>query len=218
MAMKRIGKVSDIPLRPVLLALGLVLLLSACAHVGGKEAEVMTTEERISLASIYESKGKTGLALREYTKAAEQGGSARAWFAIGNIHLREGRYDEAERSYLRAVKINPSNGSYRNNLAWAYMQKGELDDAENAVRKALLLDADRRFAYLDTLGAIQIKQGDLDGAEATLTEAVRLAPATEREGRVEIYTHLAELYRQKGDIGRAVRMEERARALGARAR
>lgn len=94
------------------------------------------------------------------------------------------------------------------------MQQGRLEKAEKALREALALDAGRRFAYLDTLGAIQIKQGALDKAEVTLTEAVRLAPAAEREGRIEIYSRLAEVYRLKGDLDRAVRMEERARALG----
>jgi len=202
------------------LALALLLGLASCAHVGDGSgpAEVMTAEERLSLAAIYESKGKTELALREYEKAARQGGSARAWFAIGNIHLKADRYGEAEASYMNAVRINPSNGSYHNNLAWAYMQQGKLDRAEKSVREALVLDADRGFAYLDTLGAIQIKQGDLNGAEATLMEAARLAPAAEREGRIEIYSRLAGLYRLRGEMDKAVRMEERARALGAEPR
>lgn len=197
--------------------LALLLSLASCATVGGGP-EVMTTGERLSLAAIYESQGKIDLALREYGKAARQGQSARAWFAIGNIHLREGRYDEAGDAYRNAVRINPSDGSYHNNLAWAYMQQGTLGKAEKAVREALRLDAGRRFAYLDTLGAIQIRQGELDKAESTLAEAVRLAPAAQREGRIEIYTRLAEVYRLKGDMDRAVRMEERARALGTEAR
>ena len=210
--MMRLKGVADIRLFP-LLALALLLALSSCAHVRSEPAEVMSAGERLSLAAIYESQGKTELALREYGKAARQGNSARAWFAIGNIHLRADRFEEAEASYRSAVRINPTNGSYHNNLGWAYMQQGKLDRAERSVREALRLDPDRGFAYLDTLGAIQIRQGELDKAEATLTEAVRLAPAAEREGRVEIYSRLAGLYRLKGDIDRAVRMEERARAL-----
>ncbi len=213
----RLRGVADIRLFP-LLAMALLLALASCAHVGSEPADVMSTEERLSLAAIYESQGKAELALREYGKAAREGNSARAWFAIGNIQLRAGRFEEAEASYRSAVRINPSSGSYHNNLGWAYMQQGRLDKAEKAVREALRLDPDRGFAYLDTLGAIQIKQGDLNKAEATLTEAVRLAPADEREGRVEIYSRLAELYRLKGDMDRAVRMEERARALGTVAR
>jgi len=197
--------------------LSLLLILASCATVGNGPG-AMSADERFHLASIYESKGETDLALREYEKAARQGGSARAWFAIGNIHLRGERFAEAEDAYEKAVKINPDNASYHNNLAWTRMQLGRLGEAEASVRKALELDKEKRFAYLDTLGAIQMKQGELDKAEATLTEAARLAPSTEREGRVEIYSRLAELYRIRGDIGKAVRMEERARALGTGAR
>ena len=102
-----LGCVGNIRLIPLL---ALLLALASCAHVGSAPG-VMTTEERLSLAAIYESKGKTELALREYEKAARQGNSARAWFAAGNIQLRAGRFEEAEASYRSAVRINPTNGS-----------------------------------------------------------------------------------------------------------
>ncbi|MFQ5735992.1 MAG: tetratricopeptide repeat protein [Thermodesulfobacteriota bacterium] len=190
----------------------LLFFCVSCAHVG-RAPEVLTTEERLSLAAIYESKGETDLALHEYGRVAEEQENADAYFAIGNIHLRARNLKEAERNYLKAVKINPSNGAYRNNLGWLYMEKGELGKAESSVREALRLDPARGFVYLDTLGVIQTRRRDYAGAERSLTEAARRAPAKDREGRIEIYTHLVDLYRVKGEIDKAVRIEERIRAL-----
>jgi tetratricopeptide (TPR) repeat protein len=172
----------------------------------------MTPVERLSLASIYEKKGETELALREYEKAAEAG-SAEAYFSMGNIYLRAKEFDRAERSYLMAIKINPASGAFHNNLGWVYMEKGELFKAERSVRDALGLDPARRFIYLDTLGVILTRQGRFIEAERTLTEAARLAPRGDNIGRIEIYSHMGDLYRRMGDIEKAVRMEERIRSL-----
>lgn len=189
----------------------LLVFASSCAHTG-RQADLVTPAERLSLASIYETKGETGLALREYKKAAE-GGSAEAYYAMGNIYLRRGELAHAERSYLMAIKINPANGAFHNNLGWLYMEMGELDRAERPVREALSLDPARSFAYLDTLGVIQTRQGRLEEAEETLSEAARLAPEDDKEGRIEIYSHMGDLYRKKGDMEKAARMEERIRSL-----
>ncbi|MDP2690595.1 MAG: tetratricopeptide repeat protein [Deltaproteobacteria bacterium] len=189
-----------------------LFLSASCAHVG-REPELMTREERLSLAAIYESKGETELALREYSRAAEEGGSADAYFAIANIRLKAGDLKEAERNYLKAVRINPANAAYRNNLGWLYMEKGELKKAERSAREALRLDPGKGFVYLDTLGVIQTRFGSFKEAEASLMEASRLAPAGDRQGRIEIYSHLGDLYRKTGEIDKAVRMEERIKAL-----
>ena len=45
------------------------------------------------------------------------------------------------------------------------------------------------------------------------SEAARLAPEDDKEGRMEIYSHMGDLYRKNGDMEKAARMEERIRSL-----
>ncbi len=188
-----------------------ILLCVSCARV--KTApELLTPSERLSLAAIYAQKGETELAIREYSTLAEEG-NADAYFAMGNLYLKNGDFDKAEKSYRSAIKINPSNGAYHNNIGWLYMQKGENAKAERSVREALRLDPGKSYVYLDTLGVLKVRQGLYGEAEKALIEAARLAPESDKTARTEIYSHLADMYRSQGEIDKALRVEERLKAL-----
>ena len=58
----------------------------------------------------------------------------------GNTFFREGKYEEAIPEYEEAVKRDPTNAPYRNNLAAAYTKKGLFNDAKREVEKSLELD------------------------------------------------------------------------------
>lgn len=200
------------PLIILLPALMLAVLISSCAAnktPSSSAAHVMKAEEHMTLGVAYESQGEYDLALREYEKTVElDPQNAKAHFAAANILLRFKKFTEAEKGFLAAAKLSPENPSYHNNLGWAYMENGKLDEATESAKTALKLDPQKKYIYLDTLGVIEMRRGDYDASEKYLLEAKDLAPLTEAAGRKEIYSHLIDLYVKSGDWEEATAIKE----------
>jgi stress-induced-phosphoprotein 1 len=58
----------------------------------------------------------------------------------GNAFFRDGKFPEAIKAYEEAVKRDPTNAPYHNNLAAAYLKMGLFNDAKKEVEKSLELD------------------------------------------------------------------------------
>lgn len=58
----------------------------------------------------------------------------------GNTFFRDGDFPSAIREYEEAVKRDPSNAPYHNNLAAAYLKMGVFNDAKKEVERSLELD------------------------------------------------------------------------------
>jgi stress-induced-phosphoprotein 1 len=58
----------------------------------------------------------------------------------GNIAFREGKFGDAVHAYEEAVKRDPTNASYRNNLAAALQKVGDFNGAKTQVEKSIELD------------------------------------------------------------------------------
>ncbi len=86
-----------------------------------------------------------------------------------------GHYDEAIKLYESALKLNPSNPHIYGNLGMAYYQKGEYDKAVEYERKAVDLDR-LSIPFHQTLGLMQLKQGNLRGTLLNLSKIVFIDP------------------------------------------
>merc|ERR1712070_175390 len=58
----------------------------------------------------------------------------------GNTAFREGNFPDAIKEYEDAVKRDPTNAAYRNNLAAALLKIGDVIGAKNSVEKAIEID------------------------------------------------------------------------------
>lgn len=58
----------------------------------------------------------------------------------GNSFFRDGKYPDAIKEYEEAIKRDPTNAPFRNNLAAAYQKMGLFNDAKREVEKALDID------------------------------------------------------------------------------
>ncbi len=84
------------------------------------------------------------------------------------------RYDDAIVLLQKLLSQNPNDFIDNNNLAQAYLNKGDLYHAEIYLARSCQLHPSARQLY--QLGAIRLKLGRLDAAELTLRQAIEMDP------------------------------------------
>ena len=201
--------------------LAIVLLLAAfvqsCGMVEVRETDTLTFNEHMRLGSIYEGQGKYELALREYESAQViDTKEAQAYFALGNVYLKVKDFPKAERNYQRAIELEPRPEFY-NNMGWLLMEKGDLKGALKSVEEAVKMAAEGGYSYIymDTLGVVQMRAGEMDKAEKSFLDAAGAVPPKGKDALSEIYVHLSELYKKTGRAEKAAVIDGKIRVLTA---
>jgi stress-induced-phosphoprotein 1 len=72
----------------------------------------------------------------------------------GNVFFRDGKFPEAITEYEEAIKRDPTNPAYHNNLSAAFLKLGLFNDAKKEVEKSLELDRNYVKAWA--------KKGDIE--------------------------------------------------------
>lgn len=134
--------------------------------------------------------------------AAAYAGRADAYTALGN-------WNAAGNDYREAVRLNANLGRAYRGAAWlmATCPRSELRHADAALRsaqKAIKLDGNGDWTYLDALAAAQANAGQFDEAQATIEKALQMAP----DSAVEVLQSRYALYRD----GQPYRESDRATA------
>lgn len=83
--------------------------------------------------------------------------NAPAWMALGNARYACGDTEAALSAFERATALDPDNGDPLNNMAHILAEKGALQTAETAARKAVRLGGPHEATYLQTLEEIRQK-------------------------------------------------------------
>ena len=102
---------------------------------------------------------------------------------LANLYLRTGNLKEAISYYQQAEQQNPLDIESQNDLATAYLQSGQLADAERVFHWVLAIQP-YAPAY-NGLGIIADKRNDAAGARANFEKAVQLSP-TYVEGQLNL--------------------------------
>ncbi|MBN1809901.1 MAG: tetratricopeptide repeat protein [Planctomycetes bacterium] len=126
------------------------------------------------------------------------------YYNLGNIRLREGRFDDACRLYEKALEILPGLAEAHGNLGLACYRSGNLARAETELRRAFELNPRHPAACLD-LGVVLQARGDLRRAESCYLKGLSLFPSDARLAHA-----LGTVYRRSGRIPAAIRMYRRA--------
>jgi len=79
-------------------------------------------------------------------------------YILGDIYCVQQEYEEAEKEYIAAIKINPSHAKVYFQLGNLYMLLGYLDEAENAYRNALKIIPDFKEAKMNLNILLQKKR------------------------------------------------------------
>ena len=122
----------------------------------------------------------------------------RTLLEIATLYERKGAFDEALERIMLLHEKDPDDASVNNYYGYILAEKGEsLDRAEELVRKALASDPENGY-FLDSLGWIFYKKGEIDEALRILVEAVSLAGDDP-----VIWDHLGQVYEALGQKAKA---------------
>lgn len=140
---------------------------------------------------------------------AEEPELASVWSNIGNVHLEQGRLQDALRDYSRAVELAPKAPVPYVNRALAHESlalqakerpvfQRELQAALDDLSTAIALDPTEFTAYFNR-GNVYLRLQDFDAASSSFTAAADLAP-----GIAGYRLRAATLYYQTGNTARAL--------------
>jgi tetratricopeptide (TPR) repeat protein len=119
--------------------------------------------------------------------------------SLAYIHQRQGRDDLAEQRMREAHKLVPADLGANNDLGYTLAEAGkDLDEAEKMIRRAVS-EEPSQAAYMDSLGWVLFRKGQLQAAETWLLRATALETGEDPT----IYDHL-------GDVQWHLRKSEQA--------
>jgi tetratricopeptide (TPR) repeat protein len=126
---------------------------------------------------------------------------------LGQVYMRLGRTDDAEKAFHTAIGLQPKEPEYRISLGALKVQENKLDEARAAYQEALKLHPDHPLA-LYNLGVIEAMGGKLDQALEFFHRAERAGSPT-----VALFNSIAQAYEDQGHLDRAAEYLRRSLAL-----
>ena len=169
-----------------ILALGFILMLSACAQQGGAPQQ-LTSEQadarysarvHTELAAGYYSRVQYGIALDELNRALSADPSyAPAYNMLGLVYMELREDAKAQQNFERALGINPNDSEAHNNFGWFLCTRNRIDESIphflKAVTNSLYVSPEK--AYFNA-GICALKKGDAAAAKDYLAKALARQP------------------------------------------
>lgn len=125
-------------------------------------------------------------------------------------HYQNGKLADAERSFRKAIKINPRYADAHNDLGNVYLNMGRLKESFNAYRKALNL-APNHPMLVSNIGNVLMAQGEYEKALNWLNKSVELDP-----DNAATHCNLGNTFRSLGESRKAVAAYKHAIELNPR--
>ncbi len=164
---------------------------------------------RLQLSSRYLQAGQSAIALDEARQAIALDPSLTDAYhiqALAQMALR--RPAEAEQSFRAALSRREDDGDLLNNYGWLLCEQGRYAEGLALLQRAVAAPSTGGAArMLTSLGACQLRQGDLEAAHRSLTAALAqpgtAAGADSAAAYAAAHTQLGLLYWKRGDLPRA---------------
>lgn len=127
-------------------------------------------------------------------------------YSIAAVDERQGRHDRAIARYEELLKRKPQSELAKNNLAMLLVTHRNDHDSLNRARDLVQeLGASDEPAYLDTVGWVHYRRGEVDQAVSVLEQALQKVPSAPL-----IHYHLGMAYFTKGNVESAQQHLEKA--------
>lgn len=136
--------------------------------------------------------------------------NAEFYFRYGAAAEQAGLMEKAAELLREAIRLDPSNSAQvYNYLGYMWTERDmNLDEAGEMIKKALEMEPDNG-AYIDSLGWLYYKKGELEKA---LKELLRAAEVIKPEDAV-VFDHIGDVYQKLGKTGEALNYWQKALAL-----
>lgn len=126
-------------------------------------------------------------------------------FQLAAALERQKKFSEAEAQFEKILEVEPDSAAALNYLGYMLAdQDRRLEESLDYVKRAVAQDP-YNGAYLDSLGWVYFKMGELDLAEESLLKAIDSLRLTG-----VVYDHLGDLYFRKGNPERALEFWKKA--------
>jgi protein O-mannosyl-transferase len=202
-----------------------VKIVPNSAHMLFYHANQMTNKDSLAKMPPIEKEAVMKFALDELQSALkiyEQFPDAHN--QVGKIQYEFKQYDNARKSYQRALELNSSNATYHNNFGTCLFSTGQYAESEKAFKKAIELQPSYPDALCNlgsvygTLGEINLSQGKQAEARAYFEKAIVYFKKTieEDEGYLSAYNFLAATYKTLGDQNNMTFWSQKYEALKAK--
>jgi len=147
---------------------------------------------RASLAFALSRAGKPAEAVKAVKRGlSAQPGDPTLLYALGEAYDRAGQREAALAQMRAVLAVKADHAEALNFLGYALAEQGErLDEAQAFIERALRVDPQNGY-YLDSLGWVLFKRGDVSRALQALERADRLAGP-----EATILEHLGDVYRR----------------------
>ncbi|MCS6886053.1 MAG: tetratricopeptide repeat protein [Acidobacteriota bacterium] len=124
---------------------------------------------------------------------------------LSSIQDRAKNYEDSERTLRLVLKLDPDNATALNNLGYFLTERGErLSEALELIQRAINIDP-MNSSFIDSLGWVYFKLGDLDKAVIYLEQAINLDPRSATS-----HDHLGDVYFKLGRTSEAIKMWQEA--------
>ncbi|HWW60667.1 MAG TPA: tetratricopeptide repeat protein, partial [Thermoanaerobaculia bacterium] len=156
----------------------------------------------IAIAEAWMLAGENAKALDAIRKAvAEKPDDLDLQFELGSALERAGERPAAEKAFLSILEKHPEHGATLNYLGYMWAEGGvNLDKAQEMLTRAVTQEP-RNGAYIDSLGWVYFRKGNLALAEKYLSDATHLLPRD-----ATVHEHLGDVYAKRGDIDSALKL------------
>ncbi len=175
----------------------------------------------------YTNRGYAHYQLRNYTQALNDFGKAlqidATWAPAlvhrGALHGDNARWEQAANDYRQAIQVSPEFGLAYQQISWllSTCPDAKFRDAKLALdsaKRAIELDGDTDFHYLDTLAAAYAANGDFTSAVEAIKKALAGIPMgfdvfkADLEGRLKLYEK-REAYIEKPPVPKKTEPEKK---------
>jgi tetratricopeptide (TPR) repeat protein len=130
---------------------------------------------------------------------------ANFYYYYGAALERDGQFDKSIAQFHKAIELNPDFAEAYNYLGFMYADKNiKLEEARDLIERALSYEPENG-AYLDSMGWVYYREGQVDKA---LTYLQRAITAIGEDSTV--YDHLGDVYRKLGEANKAIQNYKKA--------
>ncbi len=158
-----------------LVTAGLVHRVGRKSRVDLKAIPESRTQEHANLGAAFYKTGMHEDAMREFKRVLEMNkDDVGAWFYIGLIMMRQGKWNEAVEAYQDAASRGGARAATFHNLAFALERVGRYSDALSALQDATKRGGEKDPRIQTSVGVVSLMMGDVASADKSLTAAKAL--------------------------------------------